>query len=68
MVDDRNTSAISAVQEFKAARLEASLERIRTVLKGKSADSLSYEDVREKVRAKETNQRQLKDIPLNAIV
>jgi nucleotide-binding universal stress UspA family protein len=68
MNDNISSSAISAIQEFRTARFQANLERIRGALRGKSADLLSYEDVREKVRAKETNQRRLKDIPLDAIV
>ena len=68
MGEDSHSLEISAVQEFRAARLQASLERIRAVLTGKSADLLSYDEVREKVRAQETQERQLKEIPLDAIV
>jgi nucleotide-binding universal stress UspA family protein len=59
---------IQSVQDFRAARLRASVEMMRAVLVGKSADLLSYEDVREKLQAKETNQRKLKNIPLDTIV
>jgi nucleotide-binding universal stress UspA family protein len=68
MMETVHTSTISAIDEFRAARLQASLEQIRATLKGKPVDLLSYEDVREKVHANETNLRQLKDIPLDAIV
>jgi nucleotide-binding universal stress UspA family protein len=68
MMDDSSTSTIGAIEEFRAARLQASLEQIRAALRGKSIDLLSYEDVREKVHARETNQRQLRNIPLDAIV
>ncbi len=58
----------SAVREFHAARWGANLELIRAALTGKSADLLSYEDVRTSVHARETSRRQLKEIPLDAIV
>lgn len=59
---------LSAVQQFRTARLHAKMDRIKAALSGKSADLLSYEEVREKVHAIETNRRELKDIPLDAIV
>lgn len=57
-----------AVQDFRAARFHANLERIRAALSKNPADLLSYEDVRQKLQVTETNQRQLKTIPLDAIV
>lgn len=68
MLDDKSKITTNALQDFRMARLQANLERIQAALTGKSADLLSYEDVREKVRARETNQRVRKDIPLDAIV
>jgi len=59
---------LTAVQEFNSARLHAKLEQIKAALTGKSADLLSYEDVREKMKAVETNKRELKMIPLDSIV
>ncbi|MCP4359772.1 MAG: universal stress protein [Chloroflexi bacterium] len=59
---------LAAVEQFRSARLHAKLEQIRAALTGKSADLLSYEEVRKKIHAKETNKRELKDIPLNSIV
>ena len=58
----------TAVHHFRSARLRADLERIRAGLSGKSADLLSYEEVRQKVKAIETSKRELRDIPLDAIV
>lgn len=63
-----NQSQYTAIQQFRSARSQANIEIIRAALTGKSADLLSYEEVRKKVRATETNQRELKDIPLDAIV
>ncbi|MCP4428345.1 MAG: universal stress protein [Chloroflexi bacterium] len=57
-----------AIQNFRAARLRAELERVRAALSGHSADLLSYEEVRQKIKAKETSKRELRDIPLDAIV
>ncbi|MFC1879286.1 universal stress protein [Chloroflexota bacterium] len=57
-----------AVQDFRTARFQANVERIRAALSRKSADLLSYEEVRKKLHVTETNRRQLKTIPLNAIV
>ncbi len=59
---------LTAVEQFRSARLHAKIDQIKAVLTGKSADLLSYEEVREKVRAIETNKRELKEIPLDAIV
>ncbi len=66
-MEDTHSEAISALQQFRAARLQGNLEKIQAALSGKSADLLSYEEVRSKLNAKETNLRQLKDIPLDAI-
>jgi nucleotide-binding universal stress UspA family protein len=63
-----NPSVFNAVEEFRAARLRSSMEQIRAALRGKTVDLLSYDEVREKIHAQETNQRELKNIPLNAIV
>lgn len=68
MVEDTHSAAISALQEFRAARLKGNLEKIQAALSGKSADLLSFEEVRNRVKAKETNQCELKNIPLDAIV
>ena len=68
MSDASNSVRLTAVEQFRSARLHATLEKIRAALTGKSADLLSYEEVREKVRAVETNKRELKMIPLDAIV
>jgi len=68
MKHNPDSSTLDAVQEFQAARLQSSIEQIRAVLNGRSVDLLSYEDVRDKIGALETNERELKDIPVDAIV
>jgi nucleotide-binding universal stress UspA family protein len=65
---ENTPSIFEAVQEFRTARLQSSMEQIRAALKGKSVDLLSYDEVREKIGAIETSQRELKNIPLDAIV
>ena len=57
-----------AMRDFHRARRRASLEAIMARLTGKSADLLSFENVRQKLKAKEGGTRGLKDIPLDAIV
>ena len=58
----------SVVEQFHAARLRGKLEQIGAVLTGKTADLLSYDEVRTKVHAIETNKRELRSIPLDSIV
>jgi nucleotide-binding universal stress UspA family protein len=61
-------SFVAAVHDFHRARRQAALQYIMARLTGKSADLLSFEDVRQKLKAKEGGARRLKDIPLDAIV
>jgi hypothetical protein len=61
-------SLSSAVQAFKAARRRAALEEIMAHLTGKSVELLSYEDVRQKLRASGSTPRGVREIPLDAIV
>jgi len=58
----------AAVQDFHRARRKAALESIMARLTGKSADLLSYEDVRQKLKARGAAGQRLKEIPLDAIV
>lgn len=58
-----------ALQEFRRARLAADLEQLRARLTGKSTELLSYEEVRRMLHAgMPTGKRELRDIPLDAIV
>jgi len=58
----------SAAQDFRRARRRADLQEIMARLTGRSVALLSYEDVRQKLKAEESGARTLKDIPLDAIV
>jgi nucleotide-binding universal stress UspA family protein len=68
MSEDRSGAYISALADFRDARRRATLERIMSLLSGQSAQLLSYDDVRERLDARETARRTLKEVPLDAIV
>jgi nucleotide-binding universal stress UspA family protein len=58
----------SAIEDFRRARLQAKLESIIARLAGQSTELLSYEEVRQKLGARERPSERLEDIPLDAIV
>ena len=58
----------TAVRDFQRARQQAALEAILARLTGRSVDLLSYDEVRQKLKASEAAVRDLKDIPIDAIV
>ena len=58
----------SAKDDFLRARQRADLEKVVSSLTGKSAELLSFEHVRQKVRGVRGNRRVLKDVPLDSIV
>lgn len=57
-----------AIQDFRRARSQADLQQVVAGLTGRPADLLSYEEVRQKLKAKKVGERKLKQIPLDAIV
>ncbi len=57
-----------AVEDFRSARSRAALEQVMARLTGKSAELLSYEDVRQKLKVTGQGKEELKEIPLDAIV
>jgi nucleotide-binding universal stress UspA family protein len=59
---------ISAINDFNEARRKAALRDIFARLTGESTELLSYEDVRQKLRAVAGNAPHLEDIPLDAII
>lgn len=68
-IDQTAPGFLSALRDFRRARHQAVLESIFAHLTGKSVDLLSYEEVREKLRAGgEPVKRGLQEIPLEAIV
>lgn len=58
----------SAVNDFYRLRNQATLKEIIARFSGKSTELLSYEEVRQKLRARKVVERGLQDIPLDAIV
>ncbi len=58
----------SAIQDFHRARSQADLKQILARLTGKSTELLSYEDVRQKVRASGVVSRRLQEIPIDKII
>jgi nucleotide-binding universal stress UspA family protein len=58
----------SAISDFQRARQQAALEAILARLTGRSVDLLSYDEVRQKLKAREASVRELKEIPIDAIV
>lgn len=61
-------SYASAVRDFRRARERAALQEILGRLTGKSTELLSYEEVRQKLRASGVVSRSVREIPLDAIV
>jgi nucleotide-binding universal stress UspA family protein len=59
---------VSAVEDFDRARSQAKLESLLARLTGQSTELLSYEEVRQKLRARERSSEHLEDILLDAIV
>jgi len=68
MTDQSASSFVAAVHDFHRARRKAALENIMARLTGRSADLLSYEEVRQKLRARGITAQELKEIPLDGIV
>ena len=58
----------AALNDFQEARRQAALQDLKARLTGKSDDLLSYEAIREMLRAEDTTRRRLQEIPLDAIV
>ncbi len=68
MPDLTGTGYVGAVNDFRDARHRAALETIMARLRGRSADLLSYDEVRRSLGAVEGTSQTLQDIPLDAIV
>jgi len=67
--DEWHTTTIeSAVRDFHDARRRAALERILARLTGDSAELLSFEEVRKKLKTEGMVSRGIQDIPLDKIV
>ena len=67
MSENAYTSAM-AVEHFRRAWRHAHMQDIITRLTGRTNDLLSYEEVRHQLKGSMTGQRELHDIPIQAIV
>jgi nucleotide-binding universal stress UspA family protein len=68
-MDDKPTiNVIHAIQDFHSARQKATLREIMARLRGESTELLSYGEVRQKLRAQVGTKRELKEIPISAII
>jgi nucleotide-binding universal stress UspA family protein len=59
---------VSAKRDFQRARKRAAMRSLLARLTGRSNDLLSFDEVRQKLKATVSGKRQLRDIPLDAIV
>ena len=66
--DNTGTKLSQAVNDFHEARRKAALEGILSRLRGKPAELLSYDEMRQKIRMIESARQQLEQIPLDKIV
>ena len=62
------SSLFEASEDFRRARLKADLQAVIHRLTGQSNELLSYDEIRQKLRAVEIPTKVLKEIPLDAIV
>ncbi len=58
----------TASQDFRRARRKADIQEVLARLSGKATTLLSFEEVRQKLKAEEAENRILEEIPLDAIV
>ena len=63
-----NNLFVHAINDFKKARQKAAMQGILARITGKPTELLSYEEVRQQLRAIEGSKTVLRDIPLDAIV
>lgn len=68
MTNSQGGQIAEAVADFRRLRRQADMERLLAGLTGDSADLLNFEEVRRKLRATAASERQLREIPLDAIV
>lgn len=68
MSETSGGAVAAAVADFRRLRRRADLERLLARASGNSADLLNFEEVRRTLRATAASDRQLREIPLDAIV
>ncbi len=68
MNDNVTISVAQAIQDFRSARQKATLREIIARFTGDDFELLSFNEVRQKLKAQMGHQRILKEIPINAII
>lgn len=64
----KNDNLHTALRDFQAARSRASLRELLSRFTGQPKGLLSYDEVRQKLKAQVGSERGLRDVPLDAIV
>lgn len=67
-MDDDQIGSVGTANDFDRVRLRARLKDVFGALSGASTQLMSYEDVRRRLRAVESASKELREIPLDAIV
>lgn len=67
-MSDDEIGSVGSAHDFERARRRAMLKDVLGALSGASTQLLSYEDVRKRLRAVESASKELREIPLEAIV
>ncbi len=68
MNENSTLNTMHAIQDFRSARQKAIISEVMARLRGKSTELLSFEEVRQKLRAQVGPKKELKEIPINAII
>ena len=69
MSDDlNNVNYMEGVNAFQNARMHAFWDEMSSLIRGKSAELLSFDDIRTRLRLREENYQGLQDVPLEKIV
>jgi hypothetical protein len=69
MTDDYNqVHYMEGLSAFQSARMRAFWDEMMSLIRGKSAELLSFEDIRTRLRLREENYQGLQDVPLDKIV
>ena len=68
MTDDyNNLNYAEGVSAFQSARMRAFWDEMMSLIRGKSAELLSFDDIRTRLRLREENYQGLQDVPLDKI-
>ena len=68
MSDMDQLSISLAVQDFRRARRKAAMQEVFARFTSKSAELLSYEEVRDSLKGRKSSKQELKEIPLDGVV